>query len=89
MPDNLQLCMTILTLQWPGRGGWMPPLKDFSCFSPDWGELLFQTNFPTVGTSLSMKKFLRSDLLALKLDKGRVLGRGRQPAPPPHPWAKS
>ena len=40
-------------------GAGRPP-KGFSIFSREWGELLFQTNFMAVGTSLghfSMKKF--------------------------------
>ena len=41
-----------------GAGGAATP-EGFSCFSPQWGELLFQTNFLFVGTSLghmSMEK---------------------------------
>ena len=45
----------------------MPTLKGFSSFSHEWGELLFQTKFLAVGTSLghlSMKKISRLELLS-------------------------
>ena len=58
------------------KGG-IPLSKGFSPFSREWGELLFQANFLAVGISLghlSMKKiFSYWSMVALKLDKGRVL----------------
>ena len=55
-------------------------------FSPDWAELLFQTNFLTVGTSLgrlSMKIFLdRTYRFDRKLDKGKREGAGGGVATP-------
>ena len=62
-----------------------PPPTGFSNFSREWEELSSQTKFLAVGSSLgqqSMKKVFKSDLplkLALKLDKGRVLGGGNHP----------
>ena len=73
-----------------GGGGWMPPPKGFPIFLRN-GKTFLQTKFLPVGSSLghlSMKKFFRSDLpvLALKLDKWRMLGEGggNHPNPPSH-----
>ena len=66
----------ILTLWWQTGGVHPPPQINFSS---QWGEVLFQTNFVFVGTSLghlSMKKNFRSDLPCLL--KRKVLG-----TPPP------
>ena len=60
----------------------MPPQEFFSSSSREWEELSFQTKFLAIGSSLghlSMKKFqIGPIILALRLDKGRVL----QPSPP-------
>ena len=73
---NIKLTKTsindLLTLRW-SKGDSCHPPKVFSRFSSEWGELLFQNNFVAVGTSLG-------DLVALKLDKGRVLGEWRPPS---------
>ena len=63
--------------------------KGFLSFSREWGELLFQTKFLVVGTSLehlSMKKLfsIGATVLSLKLDKERGLGVWQ---PTPH-WVK-
>ena len=55
--------------------------------SSQWEELLFQTNFMFVGTSLGhlpMKKYFKIEptVFVLKLDKGKVLRD-------PPPWALS
>ena len=52
----------MLTLRFRGR---MPPPTAFSSFSCEWAELLFQTKFLAVASSLghlSMKTFFGSDL---------------------------
>ena len=68
----------------------MPPLSSFfSQFFYGMGRAFSQTKFLAVALSLghlSMKKVLgskirQSRMLALKLDKGRVLGGGNHP-----PW---
>ena len=46
------------------KGEGAPP-KEFSCFSSEWGDLLLQTNFLAVRTSLrhpSTKNLFRSNL---------------------------
>ena len=60
------------------KGEGVPPPKEFSCFSSEWGDLLSQTNFLAVHTSLghpsAKKPFqIRSTVLGLKLYRGRVL----------------
>ena len=48
-----------------GRGGGMPHPKRSSSLSREWGELLFQTKFLAVSTSLGhlfMKNFFRLEL---------------------------
>ena len=60
----------------------MPPPTSFSNFSQKWEELYWQTKFLPVGSSLghasSHEKIFQigPTILALKLDKGRVLGGG-------------
>ena len=68
----------------------MPDPKRFSSFSREWGELLFQTKFLAVGTSLghlSMKIHFpigaRCTILSLKLDKVRMLRDVATNPPPP------
>ena len=56
-----------------GGGGACQPPKGFSYFSPEWGELLFQTNFccrHILGASVHEKDFqIGPTVLAVKLDK--------------------
>ena len=63
-----------------GGGGWMPPPTGFPNFSREWKELLLQTKFLAVGSSLehlSMKKFLdRSYRLGSNETKGGCWGGG-------------
>ena len=68
--------------------------KKFSSFSHEWGELLIQTKFFAVGTSLvhlSMKKF--SDWSYHLFPKIRqnedAEGCGNQTSPPPPPLNKN
>ena len=63
------------------KGEGAPPKEFFSCFSSEWEELLLQTNFVAVRTSLghpSEKKAfqIRPTVLALKLHTGKVLQGG-------------
>ena len=75
----------VLTLGWAAGVDATPhPPNRISSFSWEWEELLFQTNFLAVVSflgHLSMKIFqIGPTVLALKLDKGRVL-RGWRPFP--------
>ena len=67
-----------------GGGGGVDatPQQIFPIFSQKLEELFLQTKFLPVG-HLSMKKIfqIRPTVLALKLDKGRVLGGGNPPLP--------
>ena len=61
----------------------MPPPKG-SCFSLQWGELLFQTNFIFVGTSLghlSMQKIFQMGPTDFALKLGQK--EGAEDPPPP------
>ena len=73
------------------RGGWRgvnaTRRTGFSSFSREWEELLLQTKFLAVGSSLghlSMKKFFRSDPLSCpKIRQREGAGRGGGGQPPP------
>ena len=74
-----------------GRGGGLDAtlLTGFTSFSWEREELLFQTKFLAVASflgHLSMEKVFQIGpaVLALKLDKGRVLGGERGLQPPLH-----
>ena len=67
------------------KGGRHCP-KAFSSFSREWGELLLETNFLAVDTSLghlSMKKFPDCRYrVGPKIEQKRVPGRVATPPPP-------
>ena len=76
--------------KWGGRGGGgevdATPNR-FSQFCWEWGELFLQSNFFScrliLGTSVHEKNFqMETAVLALKLDKGKVLDVATPPPPP-------
>ena len=87
MREETQRKLLTVTLEWPreGGGGGCHPPTGLSNFSQKWEELFCKLNFfcrLILGTSAHEKIFqIGNTILALKLDKGRVLGGGN---PPPH-----
>ena len=90
-----EMCYSMdkLTLRRPsgeGRGGGdlnaTPNRRSQFCW--EWGELFLQSNFFScrliLGTSVHEKNFqMETAILALKLDKGKVLEVANPPPPPP------